>query len=162
MCTGNDFDWLIYYLYRIRRNNVCDRNEKRRAICQDTPRHTAVMMLLNEVADSSVNGGGGRDKSFAKRSKPQFILLSISNEDCRKIVSAFCTIFTRDKASNEAEKYDVFWLNPDKDSGLLQTSVDDHLKKEKQKREKGARRSTGSVEEAYEKIVENDTVRTFD
>ena len=28
--TGNEFDWLIYYLYRIRRKNVFGRNVQRR------------------------------------------------------------------------------------------------------------------------------------
>ena len=39
---------------------------------QSKPRNVGLMMILNEVAETSVNGGGAREKCKAKRSKPEF------------------------------------------------------------------------------------------
>ena len=40
------------------------------------PRNIAIMMVLNEVSETSMNGGGAKEKGCAKRRKPEFLLLS--------------------------------------------------------------------------------------
>jgi len=57
------------------------------------PRRMAVMMVLNEVSPTSMNGGGAKVRSV-KRSKPEFLLVSDNRKDCKKVMGAFCECFS--------------------------------------------------------------------
>ena len=102
---------------------IDESNEKE--INDGMPRNVAVMMILNEVADSSMNGGGAKEKTFARKSKPQFILISDSRQNCKKVMCAFSEIFTtKVESTNKKNKYEVTLLQQDETSGLLKESVD--------------------------------------
>ena len=99
------------------------------------PRNRAVMMVLNEVTQSNVNGGGSRHNSKAKRAKPEFILVADSQRECKEIITAFSDVFTTSVQSNKRDKYDVVTLTRDEQSGKLETTVSDFIAKEVKQRE---------------------------
>ena len=68
-------------------------------------RNIAVLMVLNEVSETSMNGGGSKDFDCARREKPEFLLFSNNKKDCKKVMSAFSDIYTTDKEKNKKEWY---------------------------------------------------------
>ena len=52
-------------------------------------------------------------------------------------MSAFKEIFSRDENENKKDKYDLKWLQHDKDSGLLATTLENYIENEKKHRAGG-------------------------
>ena len=122
---------------------------------EEGPRNMAVMMVLNEVSDSSMNGGGAREKCQAKRSKPQFFLVSDNKPDCFKVLTAFKEIFSRDEKENKKDKYELNWLKQDKKSGLLATTIETYIKDKKTSRASCKGQKIVTLEQIEEEIDEN-------
>ena len=87
-----------------------DTSNKNERTNEGKPRNMAVMMVLNEVAESSMNGGGAREKSHAKRGKPHFFLVSDNRPDCLKVLTAFKEIFSRNENENKNKKIIMIWF----------------------------------------------------
>ena len=116
------------------------------------PRNMAVMMVLNEVGESSLNGGGARQKASAKRNIPEFIILLDDKKYCKKIIKAFSDIFTTNEAKNKKENYTLHFFQPDETTGLMWTSVNNFVEAKQKARENGKAKSTATmdtIEEEY-------------
>ena len=101
------------------------------------PKNAAVMMIMNEVAQTSISGGGPRERGVSRRAKPEFILISDNMKDCKRIMTAFGEIVTNDEAVNKKDNYDWNWLHQHKETGLLVTSVDAFVAREIEMRASG-------------------------
>ena len=100
------------------------------------PRNIALMMVLNDVEESSMNGGGAKEKGCAKRCKPEFLLLSDNKKDCKKIMSVFSEIFTTKENMNKKDNYDFHWFQQHED-GSIATAVNNYVNEKKKERENG-------------------------
>ena len=119
------------------------------------PRNMAVMMILNEVVETSMNGGGSREKMRSRRVKPEFVLVSDNKADCFKVLTAFKNIFSRDEKENKKENYDLKWFQRDEESGLLTTTLERHIGDDKKKRSSGKKQKVVTLE-SIEKEIGND------
>ena len=115
------------------------------------PRQMVVTMILNEVNHAAVDGGPvGRYN--VRREKPEFLLVTNSQADCKKVVDTFHSIFTRDRSKCKKESYDVTFLHSDNVDNKLSTSVDNHISSFKTERRTVSRKNT-----SIESILENNS-----
>lgn len=137
-------------------------NENENKNSGNKPKNMAVMMVLNEVSETSMNGGGAKEKGNARRSKPEFIILSDNKNDCKKILKVFGDIFTRDEEKNKKENYELNFCQKDEDTGLMSTSVNMYIENKRKKRESGKARKPVTLETIEEEIDEQELGVTLD
>ena len=129
------------------------RSEKENAV--EKPRNMTLMMTLNEVPESSMNGGGAREKNFGRRLKPEFILVCDNKQDCFKILKAFKAIFSRDENENKKDDYDWTWFQSDESTDLLSTAIKKYIEDEMKKRGNFRPRKTVTLDQVENGIPEN-------
>lgn len=119
---------------------------------QSIPKQIAVMMVLNEVEDTPVNGGGrlNQDSDSCRRKKPQFLLVTDSRPNCKIIIDAFTSVFSTNDNENKKGLYDYHIMQRDVKTGLLYPSVENFIKGTKSVR-KGVSKKQESLE-----VVQND------
>ena len=120
---------------------------KSKAGNREMPRNMSLMMTLNEVAKSSMNGGGAIEKNWGQRLRPEFILACDNRQDCFKILNAFKDIFSRDLNENKEDNYDLTWLKSDKGTNLLSTTLEKYILNETKKRSNSKAKKTISLEQ---------------
>ena len=125
------------------------------------PRNIAVLMVLNEVSETSMNGGGPREYACAKRDKPEFLLFSNNKQDCKKVMSAFSDIHTTNAQKNKKEKYNHHWFQQNEETRSILPCIDDHIKARKKQRENGTSKRIVTLETIQEETSE-DLCRTLD
>ena len=81
----------------------CDNNKY-------NPRNIDIMMVLNDVSETSMNREGAKEKGCAKRRKPEFLLLSENKMGCKKFMTVFSEIFTTNQEKNKKDNYDLLWF----------------------------------------------------
>ena len=116
------------------------------------PRNIAVLLVLNEVAHSSMNGGGAREKRRARWSKPEFVLVCDRKSDCFKVLTAFKQIFSRDERENKKECYDLALFEHDEASGNLTPALEKLMSKYKRERSNGKNQKTVTLEQIDEEV----------
>ena len=119
------------------------------------PRNIAVMMILNKVSRSSMNGGARKAYDKAKRHKPEFILIAESQIDCKDVITAFSECCTTKQHLNKVDDYDFSWIKPDEATGLIQVAIDKFIEKEKKKRQSWNTKNQVSLEEIQDSVVDN-------
>ena len=118
------------------------------------PRNIAVMMVLNKVSQSSMNGGARKANDKAKRNKPEFILLAESQLDCKDVITAFSECCTTKQHLNKKDDYDFSWIKPDEITGKIRVTVDNFIEEEKKKRQSWNTKPI-SLEEIQDSIAQD-------
>ena len=91
------------------------------------PRHLVVTMILNEVEATSVDGGK-ISSDCLKRSKPEFLVVANSKNDCKKVMHTFNSIFTRDASKCKKDLFDVTFIDSQSSNDKsLSAAVNDYI-----------------------------------
>ena len=101
---------------------------------KNNPRHLVVTLILNEVESTSIDGGTIASNSL-QRSKPEFLVVTNSKDDCKKVMSTFNSIFTSNRENCKKESFDVTLINGETSNDKkVATAVNEYIQQSKNKR----------------------------